>query len=125
MIEAKYPPAMLTYLAIGKEAAKLPDARLVASRKPELLYVHTGVRGKRIKEDNTNVDILNNLLDENIDYLVLDNMGFKYTYEVLYPFIKHHQDMFQMVKYTRQPTTVLFRFNKELATQWLTSRGYR
>ena len=125
MIEAEYPPAMLTYLAIGKEAAKLPDARLVASRKPELLYVHTGVRGKRIKEDNTNVDILNNLLDENIDYLVLDNMGFKYTYEVLYPFIKHHQDMFQMVKYTRQPTTVLFRFNKELATQWLTSRGYR
>ena len=45
--------------------------------------------------------------------------------DLLYPFIKHHQDMFQMVKYTRQPTTVLFRFNKELATQWLTSRGYR
>ena len=125
MIEAKYPPAMLTYLAIGKEAAKLPDARLVASRKPELLFVHAGVRGKRLKEATTNVDILNNMLDEDIDYLVLENMGFKYTYDVLYPFLQHHQDMFQMVKYTRQPTTVLFRFNKELATQWLTSRGYR
>lgn len=125
MIEAKYPPAMLTYLAIGKEAAKLPDAKIVASRKPELLFVHAGVRGKRLKEATTNVDILNNMLDEDIDYLVLENMGFKYTYDVLYPFLQHHQDMFQMVKYTRQPTTVLFRFNKELATQWLTSRGYR
>ena len=125
MTEAKYPPTLRTFLAIGNEVAKLPDAGLVASRKPELLFVHAGVRGKRLKEATTNVDILNNMLDEDIDYLVLENMGFKYTYDVLYPFLQHHQNLFQIVKYTSDPMAILFKFKKAEALEWLKSRGYR
>lgn len=125
MTEAGYPPTLRTFLAIGNEVAKLPDAKIVASRKPELLFVHAGVRGKRLKEATTNVDILNNMLDEDIDYLVLENMGFKYTYDVLYPFLQHHQDLFRIVKYTSDPMAILFRFKKAEALAWLKSRGYR
>lgn len=122
---AKYPPTVQTFLAIGDALAKLPDVGIAASRKPELLYVHFGVRGKRLKEYATDVDILNNMLDENIDYLVLENMGFEYTYKVLYPFVQHHQNLFELVKYTNNPMALLFRFKKADAERWLKSRGYR
>lgn len=123
--DCNYPPNVATYLAIGDVVAKLPDAKIIASRKPELLYVHSGVRSKRLKEYTRNVDILNNLLDEEIDYVILENMGFRYTYDVLYPFVQHHKEFFEIVKYTNEPITILLKFKKENAAQWLSSKGYR
>ena len=120
-----YPPSLKTFVAIGKEVAKMPDANIVASRKPELLFVHAGVRGKRLQEKTTEVDIINHMLDEDIDYVVLENMGVRYTYEVLYPFIQHRQDLFKLVKYTSDPMSILFKFKKNEALQWVKSHGYR
>lgn len=123
IVRADYPPTLKTFLAIGDAVAKIPDAKMVASRKPELLYVHSGVRGKRLKEFTADTDILNNMIDENIDYVVLENMGMRYTYEVLYPFLKRHQDLFTLVKYTNEPTTLLFRFNRQAAVSRLSVSG--
>lgn len=114
-----YPIRFKNYLAIGAAIRKYPDAKLVASRKPELLYVTTGVRGKRLKELYTNVDILRNMLDENIDYVVLDNLGFSYTYNVLYPFLQGHPQLFTMVRYTAEPMNILFKFNRAEAREFL------
>lgn len=120
-----YPITLKNFIAMGDAVAKYPDAKIVASRKPELLYVHSGVRGKRLKEEKTNVAILNHMLDENIDYLVLENMGFKYTYDVLYPFVQQHGEFFELLKYTNQPTSILLKFKKKEAAQWLKSNGHR
>lgn len=122
--KAKYPVQLVRFLEVGYAVAKQGDAGIVVSRKPELLYAHTGVKGKRYKEGMDNVQILTDLLNADADYIVLDNLGYKYTYEVLYPFLSDHRHLFDVVYSTTQPTNILFRFKKDEARVWLQRGGY-
>lgn len=116
---ADNPVAVNAFLAIGEAAAQKGSGCIVASRKPELLFVSKGVRGVRYKEGVTNVQIVSDLLADNVDYIILENFGFRYTHEVLYPCLKEHPLFFEALSYTSAPVNVLFRFNKERARQWL------
>ncbi|MBQ8269759.1 MAG: hypothetical protein IJZ22_00945 [Bacteroidaceae bacterium] len=118
---AGYPLNVNAYLAIGEEAASFGRDRIVASRKPELLFVSKGVKGVRYKEGRTNVQIVSDLLAANVDYIILENLGFRYTAEVLYPCLKEHPLFFEPLRYTSAPVNVLFRFHKERARRWLIS----
>lgn len=122
---APYRPEFASYISIGREALKLGDGCTTASRKPEFLYVALGLRGVRMKQGMNNVQILNDLLDDDVDFLLLENMGFRYTALVLYPFIKEHPQFFEALKYTVSPTNILFKFNKEAARKALVKSGYR
>lgn len=114
-----YMPSIANYLKVGRVLSKQKDARVVLSRKPELLFAHSGVKGKRYKEGTNNVQIVKDLLMDNADYIILDNLGFKYSYEVLYPFIMEHERLFDIVYVTPEPVNVLFRFKKKEAYEWL------
>ena len=122
--KSAYPATLVRFIEAGKAASKRGDAQVVVSRKPELLYAHSGVKGKRYKEGRDNIQILCDLLNANADYVVLDNLGYKYTYEVLYPFLQDHMYLFEVVHSTEQPTTILFRFKKAEARRWLARGGY-
>lgn len=118
-----YADNMKAFLLVGEAASKYPDANVVCSRKPELLFVHSGVRGVRYKELFTDVEILKAFIDDDIDYLLLENMGFEYSYEILSPFLLQHKDIFVPVTYTLTPITILFRFNKKLAREFVAQRS--
>lgn len=118
-----YPITVRAFFAMGAEAATRGDSCIVASRKPELLYVHKGVRGVRLKESYTNVQIVRDLLADNVDFIILENMGFRYTREVLYPCFKEHPAFFEPLTYTSTPVNVLFKFHKERARVWVEGFG--
>lgn len=118
---ADYSAPVRAYLAIGGEAASLARGSIVASRKPELLFVSKGVRGVRYKESDTNVQIVSDFLSANVDYIILENLGFRYAANVLYPCLNDHPFFFEPVSCTSAPVNILFRFHKERARRWLKS----
>ncbi len=123
MARASYSSHIDAFISIGAEAAKYGNDFVTASRKPELLYVKTGLRGVRIRKSTDGVQILNELVADKVDFLILENLGIRYTYTVLYPFIKDHPQFFEMLKLTPQPANILFKFNRETARQYLVERG--
>ncbi len=119
-----YPHAIGSYIAIGEEAVKCCDTCIVASRKPEFLYVCTGLRGVNVKKAMTNIEILNDLISKKVDMLILENLGSAYTYEVLYPFVNDHPQFFTMLARIPTPPNILFEFHREKARQYLKRYGY-
>ena len=118
-----YPSFFTNFLAIGEN---LKDKRaVVATRKPELFYVNSGIKAVRLREHNTSVEILNDMVDRGVDYLLLENMGFRYTYEKLYPLTEEYKNLFTLEMYTREPVNALFKFHRREAERWLQLSGYR
>ena len=120
-----YPPHVNNYLNLGDALAKKSAGATVAARKPELLYVKSGLKALRLREDVDDVGILNYMVDKKVDYLLLENLGFKFTYERLHPLVERYDPFFEMEMYTQEPVNVLFKFNSSLAERWLRYKGYR
>ena len=118
-----YPPFFKNFLAIGENMRNRNV--LVACRKPELFYVHSGIKSVRLGEYKTSIEILNDMVDRRIDYLLLENMGFRYTYEKLYPLATEYEKFFTLEMYTAEPENLLFRFHRREAENWLRQNCYR
>lgn len=117
--KASFPPQFRNFVAIGRSLYKHDKDAIVATRKPELLYINSGVRAKRFVETDDDVKLISNLLKENIDYVIIEQLGFAATVRYLWPCVQRHPDLFANVLHIPNPDTLLFFFNRKAASEWL------
>ncbi len=119
LAQEKFPPQFTNFFSMGKYLAKhAPDA-IVCSRKPELRYATTGMRGVKYLEREDTALMLQDMLDKKVDYVILEQLGYGSTYRYLLPCLQKHPDVFTIVAQAKNPETFLFVFNKQKAAEWL------
>lgn len=115
-----FPPAYQNFFRLGivlKE--NVPSETVVASRKGELLYMFSGtkVTGYAFSQDDRAV--IQKMLDDGVEYVILDQLGYSSTPRYLYPAIQKNDDLFFVASHIPQPDTYLLKFDREAARKKL------
>ena len=117
--QLSFPPQYANFFSMGELLAKHAPNAIVCSRKPELLYATSGMRGVNYLETENTVQMLQNMLDKKVDYVIFEQLGFGSTYRYLLPCLAKHKDLFHPVAELEKPETYLFAFDKQKAAEWL------
>lgn len=115
----KFPSNYTNFFAMGKALAKQKPDAIVCSRKPELLYATSGMRGVHYIESEDAGKMLQGMIDRKVDYVLFEQLGFGSTYRYLLPCIQSHPNIFKVVHHLPNPDTYLFYFDKKEAMKWL------
>lgn len=96
-------PVYEQFFAMGKAMDKavrrhqIPADAVVCSRKPNMFYMYSHLRGITYKFTKDDRELISHLVENNVDYVVVDNLGFSSTQLYLYPAIEMHQDLFPKI----------------------------
>ena len=116
-----YPPAYANYFAIAKAMQEqAPEGTVCCCRKPELFsYYAPGVVATRYKYTLDADELIQGLLDQGVEFVVLEQLGYSSTYRYLYPAIQRNPQLFPVVWHLKNPDTYLLRFDREKAQKQL------
>ena len=117
--KVEFPAQFSNFFNMGKMLAKHDANAIVCSRKPELLYATSGMRGVHYLESEDTGVMLQGMLDKKVDYVLFEQLGFGSTYRYLLPCLQKHPDIFKIVAQLKNPETYLFAFDKKKAEEWL------
>jgi hypothetical protein len=108
-----YPPGYKNYIAIAKSLKEnTPKNTIVCGRKPEILYYFSERPSFNYKYSKDTDEVIRNLTEKNVDYVILDQLGYSSTSRYLYPAIKNNPDLFKTVIHLKNPDTYLLQFIK-------------
>lgn len=116
-----YPPAYANYFTIAIEMQKqLPKNTVCCSRKPEFFtYFAPDLYSINYLYSTETEEVIKDLIDKNVDYVVLEQLGYASTVRYLYPAIQANGELFDLVWKLPNPDTYLFKFNREKAVEKL------
>ncbi|PCH95455.1 MAG: hypothetical protein COB85_04530 [Bacteroidetes bacterium] len=91
-----------------------PKESVTCSRKAELFYLYsnrytTGYRNTFDKEE-----LVQGLIKAEVDYVVMEQLGYSSTGRYLYPAINRYPEKFKIIKHLKNPDTYLMEFLPEL-----------
>lgn len=111
------PPAYRNYYAIAQAMQKqLPAGTVCACRKPELFrYYAPDIYPVRYLYSNQPAEVVANLVAQQVDFVVLEQLGYSSTYLYLYPAIQAYPKLFPVVMHLPAPDTYLLKFEREQA----------
>lgn len=123
MNKMPYPPAYQNFFNIGSalKTQVSPDA-IVASRKKDLLFVATGIKGTGYAFSKDDRVVIQKLLDDGAEYVMLEQLGYSSTALYLYPAIQKNPDLFFVASHLPNPDTYLLKFNREAARKKLSQQ---
>lgn len=113
------PSRFQNFFEAGNALYRKDKSAVVATRKPELLYVGSKIRGRHFLETNNDKELIRDLLLNDVNYVMLDQLGVKATIQYLYPCVKRHPDLFRTVVVVPNPDTYLIYFDRKKAEAWL------
>lgn len=110
------PPHLAGFVDAAKAVKKqLPPQTVVCCRKPSVFYVYAQCYVCNFSYTKDDAELIRDLINSKVDYVVLDQLGYAATGLYLYPAIMKHQELFEGVAAFRNPQTYLLRFNREAA----------
>jgi hypothetical protein len=109
-----YPANWQNYFRIAEwfKNEKIQDV-VVVCRKPILFHLKSGTFTATYIYSKDTEEMIEDLKNKKTDYVVLDNLGYRQTYEYLYPVIRNNPDIFPLVFSLPNPDTYLLKFNPE------------
>ncbi len=116
-----YPLPYKEFFQISKTLKSIaPEGTVVCSRKPQMLWLESGLPGVNYKYTKDAKELLEDLVERKVDYVVLDALGYSSTYLYLFPAVQQYPQFFQeIVTHYDDTHTYLIRFNRELAAKEL------
>lgn len=109
----QYPAAYQNFFKIAEEVRKqVPQETVVCSRKPELFYMFSKAAVTMYAWTDNEQELIRGLVDSNVGYVVLEQLGFSSTARYLYPAIQKNPDLFPIVMHLKNPDTYLLKFDK-------------
>jgi len=122
--KAPFPPPYNNFFSIARETRKNVSANtIICSRKPGLFYIYGRTYVCSYKWTTDAIELVKGLIDSNVDYVVLEQLGYSSTYRYLYPAIEKYPDLFVPTLYLPNPDTYLLRFEKEKASSLINQGG--
>lgn len=109
-----YPPLYINYFSMARKIVGVEKSAVVASRKPELLYVAEGLIGVPFVKDGNDEDMVRYFLKCNVDYIIIDDSK-SLVNDNITRLINKNTELFTVVSYILNPDIYLFRFEKDKA----------
>ncbi len=116
-----YPPSFANYFTIAREMQKqLPKNTVCCSRKPEFFtYFAPDLFAVNYLYSTDTEEVIKDLINKNVEYVVLEQLGYASTVRYLYPAITANDDLFDLVWQLPNPDTYLLKFNRKRAIEKL------
>jgi hypothetical protein len=115
--ERSYPRGFYNYFQSANELGRRQECTgtLVSCRKPALFHLFSGCYVTRYAFSKDPKTVIRKMLTEEVDFVVLDQIGYSSTARYLYPAIKKHSALFQVVIQKEKPATYVLRFDRQKA----------
>jgi hypothetical protein len=112
-----YPGGYYNYFQSANELGQRQgcNGTVVSCRKPALFYLFSNCSVTRYAFSTDEEAVIRDMVRENVDYVVLDQLGFSSTPRYLYPAIKKHRDLFRAVIKKEKPQTFVLQFDANTA----------
>jgi hypothetical protein len=120
MAKQDYDPAYKNYFEMAKAVKKNGSPEMmICCRKAEMFHYFSGTYAIMYKFSPDDMEVIRHMSENNVDYVVLEQLGYGSTGRYLYPAIIKHPELFQPVMHLQNPDTYLLAFNKEGAKKLL------
>ncbi len=104
-------PKYKNYFEIAQWVNKNTDEDvIICCRKPHLFYLYADRRVTKYKYTLNTDELLEDLKSKQVDYVVLEQLGYSSTGRYLYPAVKEHSKKFPVVQHLKNPDTYLLKF---------------
>lgn len=114
MNKMPFPPAYQNFFRLGLVLKEhVSPETVVASRKGELLYMFSGTRVAGYAYSQDDRAVIQKMLDDGVEYVILDQLGYSSTPRYLYPAIQKNDDLFFVASHVPNPDTYLLKFDRE------------
>ena len=91
----KYPIQYTQFFSMGKQMKKsAPKGSVVCSRKPQMFWLNSQLPGVNYKYTKDAKELILDLVEKKVDFVLLDNLGYSSTYLYLYPAIQQYPQYF-------------------------------
>ncbi len=123
----KFPPNYFNYFQIAKnvKADKSLHDKVFCVRKPSLFSFYSDGYTTSYKYTENRAELIKGLIETDVDYVVLEQLGYSSTGLYLYPAIQNNQELFPLVYALPNPDTYLLKFDKEKAKEKLANNEIR
>lgn len=110
-----YPVQYQQYFAVAEEIQRqAPAGTVVCCRKPELFKFYApDIYTTNYLYTADADELLQNLVDKNVDYVVLDNLGYSSTPRYLLPAINNRSGYFSTVWHLQNPDMYVLKFDRK------------
>lgn len=120
MAERPYPGAYRNYFDIANQLNnRVGSDVIVACRKPNLFYLYGPTYAVRYKYSTDDKEVIRDMVESGVDYVVLAQLGYGSTKRYLYPAINKNRQLFQAAIHLENPDTYLLKFNRKQAAEML------
>ncbi len=107
-------PEWANYYSLAEWSKEnLADSSVIACRKPHLFYLNSNRFTVNYKYTENGQSLIDDLIDKQVDYVVMDQLGYSSTFRYLYPVIQNYPDRFELVHEINDPQTYIFRFKPQ------------
>lgn len=112
--QQRFPRQYKQFFAIGEQVKKkTPEGTVVCSRKPQMFYLYSDRPGVVYKFTQDAQELLDDLAKRNVDYVILDALGYSSTPYYLFPAIQKFPQFFVPVIHYEDTHTYLLRFRRD------------
>ncbi len=114
-----YPLAYQNYFTIAREMQKqFPKNVICCCRKPELFsYYAPDIYAVNYKYAIDSNELLQDLIQKKVDYVILEQLGYGSTSRYLYPAVAANPELFPVIWHLPNPDTYLLKFEREKAKE--------
>ena len=113
------PDNLRNFYAVGQALRQYDRNAVVATRKPELFYLHSGLRGKYFLETSDERALIKDLIDKKVGYVVIDQLGYPATFEYLLPCTQRHPEIFRPIIHEKNPHTFVLQIDRFKAIEFI------
>jgi hypothetical protein len=97
-VNSSYLPNWENYFMMAEYVDKNTNENAVTcTRKPELFYVSSGNKSVSFPSTKKEDEFIQFLVNKKVEYVIVENLGFKQTREYLVPFIQNNPDKFKQI----------------------------
>ena len=122
MAKADYFPAYTNYFEIAKAVKKNGNpSMMICCRKAEMFHYFSGTYVNTYEFSLDDIAVIRHMYRTNVDFVVLEQLGYASTGRYLYPALMKHPTLFEPVMHLQNPDTYLLAFNKVAAKKMLDS----
>ena len=107
-------PEWSNYYSLAKWAQEnLAANTVIACRKPTMFYLYSNSFTVNYKYTTDAQELINDLHNKQVDYVVMEQLGYSSTSRYLYPVIQNFPESFELVQERNHPNTYLFRLKSQ------------